>query len=132
MRTVFLSLVLGFFLGSCSQAQQHNAPKSGVVNLGPTEFIQKVKATASPQLLDVRSPEEWAEGKVAASHCVQHDDPAFREKVATLDKSKPVFVYCRSGGRSPIAAKALQALGFQEVYNLNGGGCDDLRKAGIQ
>jgi rhodanese-related sulfurtransferase len=36
-------------------------------------------------------------------------------QVAKLDKSKPVFVYCLSGGRSKAAASKMQALGFQNL-----------------
>ncbi|MBS1488433.1 MAG: rhodanese-like domain-containing protein [Bacteroidetes bacterium] len=45
----------------------------------------------------------------------------FKEKVAKLDKSKPVFVYCLAGGRSKSAAKIMADLGFAAVYDLSGG-----------
>ncbi len=132
--TFFFFVLVGIATTGCTQAQQQgsNAANSQVVNLGPAEFVQKIKGTEHPQLLDVRSPGEWAEGKIGSSNCVRHDDAAFAEKVAALDKTKPVFVYCRSGGRSPIAAKALMNLGFKEVYNLQGGGFEDLNRAAIK
>jgi phage shock protein E len=135
MRTAsFIFFVLvGLTTIGCTQAQQQGgrAATPQVLNLAPAEFIQKIKGTEQPQLLDVRSPGEWAEGKIGSSNCLRHDDAAFAEKVSALDKNKPVFVYCRSGGRSPIAAKALLDLGFKEVYNLQGGGFEDLKRAGI-
>ncbi len=45
----------------------------------------------------------------------------FAKQIALLDKSKPVFVYCLSGGRSSAAAKQMRSDGFNEVYELNGG-----------
>ncbi len=126
-----LFLLLGLGAAGCTQAQ----PRGGspqVVDLAPAEFVQKIKATERPQLLDVRSVTEWEEGKIGSSHCVSHDDPTFAAAVAKLDKNKPVFVYCRSGGRSPIAAKTLIDLGFLQVYNLRGGGYEDLDRAGIK
>ncbi len=131
LSSVWLFLMIGLSVASCTQAQQRGvAPK--VIDLGPADFVQKIKATEQPQLLDVRSPMEWEDGKIGSSHCVSHNDPAFATAVAKLDKNKPVYVYCRSGGRSPIAAKALIDLGFLEVYNLQGGGFEDLERAGIQ
>jgi rhodanese-related sulfurtransferase len=131
LSSVWLFLMIGLSVASCTQAQQREgSPK--VINLGPAEFVQQIKSIEHPQLLDVRSLTEWEEGKIASSHCVSHNDPAFATAVDKLDKNKPVFVYCRSGGRSPIAAKALIDLGFLQVYNLQGGGFEDLERAGIQ
>ncbi len=46
------------------------------------------------------------------------DAKAFAEK---LDKSKPVFLYCKSGKRSSSAANKLEELGFTKIYELEGG-----------
>ena len=45
----------------------------------------------------------------------------FVAKVNSYDKSKPIFVYCKVGGRSAQAANKLGELGFKEIYNLDGG-----------
>jgi len=45
----------------------------------------------------------------------------FQNEISRLDKSKPVFVYCLSGGRSSSAASQMRSDGFNEVYELNGG-----------
>mgnify|MGYP003115267238 CR=1 FL=1 len=73
------------------------------------------------QLVDVRTPEEYGVShlKDAQNICVTEDD--FKEKVAGLDKDKPVYVYCKKGGRSARASKILQEMGFKEVYDLQGG-----------
>lgn len=101
-------------------------------NLSPQEFITKVKTTKNAQLLDVRTPEEWANGKVASSTCINFMDADFKQKVNKLDKNKPVFVYCAVGGRSSKASKILLESGFKQIYNLSGGGYNDLAKAGIK
>ena len=73
------------------------------------------------QLIDVRTPGEWADGIIdnAIKINVTADD---FEKLALekLDKSNPVYIYCRSGGRSKIAADVLLKNGFQP-YNVLGG-----------
>ena len=79
------------------------------------------KSTPGLQLVDVRTPEEYGVSHIkdAQNICVTEDD--FKEKVAGLDKDKPVYVYCKKGGRSARASKILQEMGFKEVYDLQGG-----------
>lgn len=84
-------------------------------------FNQKLSATPQGQLLDVRTPTEYAQGHLAKSQNLDFRDPVFVQKIATLDKDKPVFVYCLSGGRSGQAAKLLAQNGFKEVYDMQGG-----------
>ena len=45
----------------------------------------------------------------------------FDQQIAKLDKSKAVFVYCLSGGRSSSAANKMRSIGFQKVYEMGGG-----------
>ncbi len=72
-------------------------------------------------ILDVRTPEEWAEGSIANAEKMNFYDDNFASQVESLDKTKPVFVYCKLGGRSSSAAEVLEQNGFSKVYNLDGG-----------
>lgn len=72
-------------------------------------------------ILDVRTPEEWTEGIIAKAEKMNYHDGDFASQIETLDKTKPVFVYCRSGKRSAGAAKVLKGQGFTKIYNLDGG-----------
>lgn len=70
------------------------------------------------QVLDVRSPEEWAEGYIPTA---QHQYlPYLRDQLEALDPLKPVAVYCGSGYRSSMAASILQRHAFSQVYNIPG------------
>lgn len=74
------------------------------------------------QLLDVRTQKEYNSGHLKNSFLADWTDKkTFQERVQSLDKSKPVYTYCLSGGRSNAAAKWLRLNGFKEVYNLDGG-----------
>lgn len=84
-------------------------------------FDKKLSATPEGQLLDVRTSAEYGQGYLAKSVNMDVKDPVFVQKLATLDKDKPVFVYCLSGGRSAQAAKLLVQNGFKEVYDMQGG-----------
>jgi thioredoxin 1 len=87
--------------------------------LSPQEFDTKYKATANAILLDVRTVEEVANGKIASAKNIVWDD-AFSAKLDTL-AHQPLFVYCGSGIRSAKAAKILKEKGYEEVYELEGG-----------
>lgn len=101
-------------------------------NLTVSEFVRVYKATPNAQLLDVRTPSEWENGKIEASACVDYMSSDFKKNVAKLDKSKPIFVYCAAGGRSAKASKILQDAGFKKVYNLTGGGFNQLQDKGLE
>lgn len=85
------------------------------------DFDQKLSATPEGQLVDVRTPGEYAQGHLTNSQNMDVRDPVFVQKLATLDKDKPVFVYCLSGARSDQAAKLMVKNGFKEIYEMQGG-----------
>ena len=72
-------------------------------------------------LLDVRTPEETAAGKIEGALELDYNDPDFAGKVAGLDQDKTYLVYCRSGNRSGKACRLMAAQGFRHLYNLKGG-----------
>lgn len=121
-----LSLLLTFFmLVACSESAN-----SQVTNMGVDEFVKTYKATANAQLLDVRTPNEWAQGKLKNSATIDYNSPDFAQKLSALDKKKPVFVYCAIGGRSARAAQVLEKNGFK-VVNLTGAGYAHLAQKGL-
>lgn len=89
--------------------------------LDATEFSNILKETPDATLIDVRTAEEYKEGHIANSINAPVQSETFNELLSTLDKSKPVFVYCLSGGRSSSAASILQEHGFKEIIELKSG-----------
>ncbi|MDX1350905.1 MAG: rhodanese-like domain-containing protein [Putridiphycobacter sp.] len=73
------------------------------------------------QLIDVRTPEEFNSGNIEGARNLDFLGENFENEIQTLDKNKPVLVYCQAGGRSSKAMKVLVENGFTEVYNLLGG-----------
>lgn len=71
-------------------------------------------------LLDARSEEEFFEGHIPGAIVIPHDEIEERAESEIPEKDVPVFVYCRSGRRSKIAAEALISLGYSEVYEFGG------------
>ncbi|MFY8010145.1 MAG: thioredoxin domain-containing protein [Flavobacterium sp.] len=117
MKTKLFSLLFISFLFLSCQGQ---ATKP-VQTLDVKTYAEKLKNTEKPQLLDVRTPEEFGVEHLENADNVNVNSPDFATKAAQYDKSKPIFVYCKVGGRSAQAADKLVGMGFTEVYNLEGG-----------
>lgn len=100
---------------ACSHAQ------SADTRLSAREFEKKIQSTPDAQVVDVRTPAEFKAGHIKDASNVDISSPEFKSMAATLDKSKPVFVYCLSGGRSASAAKYLRSEGYTRVYEMPGG-----------
>ncbi len=73
---------------------------------------------AIPQLIDVRELDEWQEGRIAGGKLIPMSE--FAARAEEIDSSQPVIVYCRSGGRSLVAAEALQNAGY-DARSMAGG-----------
>lgn len=84
-------------------------------------FDQKLKNSPGVQLVDVRTPREYAAGHLKGALNYDYNGNEFEKQIARLDKTRPVMVYCAVGGRSAGAAARLRTLGFPEVYDMRGG-----------
>lgn len=87
----------------------------------PADFWTSYEAETDAQLIDVRTPEEIAEGKVPGATMMNFRDAKFQSQLETLNKEKPVYLYCRSGGRSGQAAATMERIGFQHIIDMQGG-----------
>ncbi len=125
--TIASVLVLSVNMASCQDAGNSGTASSTAASAGTNktisgdEFASAINAGGNIQLIDVRTPGEYAGGHIGNAANIDINSDDFAQKVGALDKSKPVYVYCLSGGRSASAASALQQMGFQEIYNLAGG-----------
>ncbi|GAB4092835.1 thioredoxin [Flaviaesturariibacter terrae] len=98
--------------------------------LAPNDFAKKVFETPGALVLDVRTPQEFSKGHLANARNIDWNGGAFDKQVDSLSKNAPLFVYCLGGGRSASATARLRALGFTQVYELEGG-IMNWRKAGL-
>ena len=80
-------------------------------------------------VIDVRTPAEFAAGHVEGAVNIDVQSPAFAAEIASLDKSSPYALYCRSGNRSEVAMNQMTEAGFTDITNLDGG-LTDLAAAG--
>ena len=116
MKIRVLSLLILFLgLTSCLKNQSE-----GVQVLDVAKYEQKM-TQPDVQLIDVRTPEEFAEGHLENAINMDINGDNFDASVASLDKEKPVMVYCKAGGRSAKAAAKLKEMGFKSISDLDGG-----------
>lgn len=105
----------GFLLGGMDEWDNKALP---LVTL-PQMTVHDVKARSRDvQVIDVRSPEEWEDGHVPGAKYLFL--PELEKKSGTLDKKKPVAVYCDSGYRASLGASLLKTYGFADVRNVPG------------
>lgn len=109
---VLLTLLLG-----CS-----SEPNTGEKNkLSAREFADQLQASEDAVIIDVRTPEEYAGGHIEQARNMDWNNPDFGSQAATLDHSKPVFIYCLSGGRSAAAAAELRKKALKPCMNSQAG-----------
>ncbi len=72
-------------------------------------------------VLDVRTPEEFAEGHLEGAVLVDFYAADFAEQLAALDTDVPYLVYCRSGNRSGQALGVMEQIGFTSAVDVDGG-----------
>lgn len=89
--------------------------------LSISDFDAKLKETENPQLIDVRTPEEFAAGALPNAKNIDFYNENFKTEMDKLDKNRPVFVYCAKGGRSGEASEICKGMGFKAIYDMEGG-----------
>ena len=114
MKNTLISLILSLSLLACTTQE-------GKKDLSASEFQSEIKSAEAGQILDVRTVDEYNKGHIEGAVLANISSNLFLEVTNKLDKSKPVYVYCLSGGRSGEAANQLQQMGFKSVINLSGG-----------
>jgi rhodanese-related sulfurtransferase len=93
----------------------------GCRNLSASEAKAWLREHPETQVLDVRSKGEYDGGALPKAVNISLGDQAFASKVGTLDKEKPVLVYCAGGFRSRKAVAKLKELGFQNIQHIHRG-----------
>lgn len=129
-------LALAFIgIASCSEAQESADPADSNPATETTQTTQqdqqisrvvaaadfKAMLDGDIQLIDVRTAQEVAAGKIGDATNIDFYASDFKDQIAKLDKSKRTLIYCASGGRSGNTAQMMKSMGFKEVYDLQGG-----------
>jgi rhodanese-related sulfurtransferase len=117
-KLIGLVLALLLVVAACSSGSD-----TATIDLvSPAEAAQVVEDDpAGLVVLDIRTPEEFNDVRLAGAINVDYYDADFADQLDALDKNDPYVMYCRSGNRSSDAIKTMKELGFVEVYEIDGG-----------
>lgn len=131
MKALIPLLLLCFVQISCTGQQKNHATSQQTTPSVTTEivfsdidipFAQKLIAQSKDLvIIDVRTPDEIANGKIANALEMDIKSPEFKSKLEALDKEGQYMVYCHAGGRSTSAMNMMKEMGFKQVYNMNEG-----------
>jgi rhodanese-related sulfurtransferase len=116
MKKILYSLALAatFSLAACTGGGDK-------ASLAPAEFNQALQSDQAV-LLDVRSPEEFAQGHLPGARQLNCEAPDFEQQVrASVPADAHVYLYCRSGRRSADAKARMEQWGYTHVTHLDGG-----------
>ena len=111
-KIIFLASLASFGLLACH----------GYKDLSVEEFRSRLENDNDVQLLDVRTPQEFAEGHIPGAVNINWLEDGFIEAVqASIAPEQEILIYCRRGRRSAEAADTLNALGYKRIFNLKEG-----------
>jgi rhodanese-related sulfurtransferase len=122
-----VSLIIGVILtGGCvsTETVPPNQETQIIENITPPEafaLIQDNHNNPDFVILDVRTPEEFADGHIENAINLDYYSETFQDELNKLDKNKTYLIYCRSGKRSSNALNIAGELEFREAYNMLGG-----------
>lgn len=127
MRSPHMLIVLAgalLLLGACAAAPQAGppaaAPPAAFATIDVAELKARLDAGEELVVLDVRSPEEYAQdGRVAGSTLLPL--PELAQRMGELERDQPIACMCRSGNRSLTACAQLAQAGFTSLVNVEGG-----------
>ena len=87
----------------------------------PAELKKRVDAGEPVVVIDVRDPDEYRDGSIEGANNISRGFLEFRVGTVAPEPTTPIVLYCQTGLRSMLAAKALHDLGYTNVVNLQGG-----------
>lgn len=123
-----LSLLLILFCSAMiackNQAKESPVEKNTIVvvqNITVKDIPSINSSKQNLKFLDVRTPEETADGIIAGAIKIDYRADKFEDKLDKLNRDDSYIVYCRSGGRSSKTADIMKQMGFKSIYNLEGG-----------
>ena len=90
-------------------------------NITPEKAQTLLAMKNSPQVIDIRTPEEFAKVHIKGAQLINFFGKDFEKILAELDPQKAYLTHCKSGGRSGKSLPIWKKLGFTKVYHLHSG-----------
>jgi len=117
----FALALLALALAGCARTRDSRAQaRSGARVVSATEARGMMMELQDFFLIDVRTQGEFRARRIEGARLIPYNEIRARAGELPADRSAAIFVYCQSGRRSAAAARALVALGFENVYDFGG------------
>ena len=116
-KLIFTSLIVSLLtLNSCNGQE-----KKSYSNINLTTLKEDVIGK-DVQFIDVRTADEYQNGHIDdADNIDYYNSENFKIEIEKYNKKEPIYIYCKSGGRSKSASKLLDKMGFTTIFNYSGG-----------
>ncbi|MCB9205578.1 MAG: rhodanese-like domain-containing protein [Flavobacteriales bacterium] len=111
-----IALIAGF--ASCNQNIYNGVT---IKQVPKEEYLALIDSFKNEYIIDVRTRLEYNREHIPNALSISFLNSEFDWKIADLDTSRPVFIYCETAHRSPFAAKSLKKAGFKNIIDLKGG-----------
>jgi rhodanese-related sulfurtransferase len=129
MKNILALLIAAFVLVGCASAEgEEGAATSTTDAMNKQERVSKEtfksflsENKGNVQLIDVRTPDEYAAGTIEGAKNMDFYGENFQADLESLDKEQPVMIFCKSGGRSGQTLEMMKEMGFSTVLELEGG-----------
>lgn len=115
---ILLALTAFLSLGLALHAEEN---PEAIRNVTADEAQKIIASDQQLLVLDIRTPVEFADGRITGATNLDFYEPDFADELAKLDREKSYLLHCRSGGRSSKALAKMRELGFKHIYHLDAG-----------
>jgi rhodanese-related sulfurtransferase len=102
-------------------AESTEGAQASVENVDAKAASALLKENSDLVVLDIRTPEEFAEGHIEGAQNVDFKSPDFESKLSQLNPKGRYLMHCRSGARSTSSLPTFEKLGFENLIHLNTG-----------
>lgn len=119
----YILMALALVIAGSVQAMKEEAPldpQGRAERISAQAAVEQMEALEEYVLLDVRTAEEYEAGHIQGALLIPEQELAVKAPEMLPDLETPIFVYCRSGRRSALAAQTLVDLGYLQVYDFGG------------
>lgn len=121
-----LVAIVALVLASCGSSETADVTAGsgqadGVRVVSVDQAVMLLGQDPAPTIIDVRTPEEFAGGRLEGATLIDYNAPDFRDRIAALPRDGHYVIYCRSGNRSAGARQLMTGLGFTDVADIDGG-----------
>ena len=118
---LFIAAVLIFPIILVACGRENSSPHEVTYEqITPVEAKALMDSEQEYMILDVRTPEEFAEGHIEGAILIPDYEIGEKAESILTDKDQLILVYCRSGRRSKNAASELEALGYTNIKEFGG------------